>query len=77
MKIKSLVSDEEATQIFRSKRKKIRQIREIHLQVYTAFVSKQNSEIMSYFIVLLGFLQVFYDKHELFYNIKMKATKLL
>lgn len=75
MKIKSLVSDEEATQIFRSKRK-IRQIREIHLQVYTAFVSKQNSEIMSYFIVLLGFLQVFYDKHELFYNIKRKLKLL-
>ena len=40
-------------------------------------ITKQNSEIMSYFIVLLGFLQVFYDKHELFYNIKMKATKLV
>ena len=46
MKIKSLVSDEEATQIFSSKRKKIRQIREIHLKAYTAFVSKQNSEII-------------------------------
>lgn len=55
---------------------KIRQIREIHLQD-TAFVSKQNSENYELFYCLLGFLQVFYDKHELFYNIKMKATKLL